>query len=234
MPNWHSATIYFMAWCHYGFDMPKEPLAKDQDKFVLRLPEGMRDRIKKSADANKRSMNAEIIQALEQMFPPEPDVIDVLDRVHRAIRQATNADRVPYRAELIDALDKLSERLSAGLEFDQYQPKTLPQSAERLDDHMSRMDRWRRVEASGVETSDLKRELDRGMFDRIGRDRISSALEQFRRGRVDHAFKILRISDIKFSNQATAVEAIVEHLRRFYEENWGDPDVPYEPWKDVD
>lgn len=35
------------------------------DKFMLRLPDGMRDRIKAAAEHNNRSMNAEIVMALE-------------------------------------------------------------------------------------------------------------------------------------------------------------------------
>ncbi|WP_312806503.1 Arc family DNA-binding protein [Agrobacterium cavarae] len=35
---------------------------RDQDKFMLRLPEGMREQIKASANRNNRSMNAEIVQ----------------------------------------------------------------------------------------------------------------------------------------------------------------------------
>lgn len=46
--------------------MSKQPFPSDlQDKFMLRLPEGMRDRIKAAADRNNRSMNAEIVLALE-------------------------------------------------------------------------------------------------------------------------------------------------------------------------
>ncbi|WP_083444871.1 Arc family DNA-binding protein [Pseudorhodobacter aquimaris] len=41
---------------------------QDQDKFVLRLPDGMRDRIKAAADANSRSMNAEIVDRLDTSF----------------------------------------------------------------------------------------------------------------------------------------------------------------------
>ena len=42
---------------------------RESDKFMLRLPEGMRERIKTVADANGRSMNAEIVLALEEKFP---------------------------------------------------------------------------------------------------------------------------------------------------------------------
>lgn len=39
------------------------------DKFMLRLPDGMRDRIKAAAEANNRSMNAEIVATLEEKYP---------------------------------------------------------------------------------------------------------------------------------------------------------------------
>lgn len=47
--------------------MPRE-IARDQDKFVLRLPDGMRERLKAEAEANKRSMNAEIVARIEDSF----------------------------------------------------------------------------------------------------------------------------------------------------------------------
>lgn len=40
-----------------------------QDQFALRLPDGLRDRIKSHAKANSRSMNTEVILALEAAFP---------------------------------------------------------------------------------------------------------------------------------------------------------------------
>lgn len=43
----------------------KNPGTQPQDKYVLRFPEGLRDQIKASAEANNRSMNAEIVARLE-------------------------------------------------------------------------------------------------------------------------------------------------------------------------
>lgn len=39
------------------------------DKFMLRMPDGMRDRIRTAAEANNRSMNAEIVATLEEKYP---------------------------------------------------------------------------------------------------------------------------------------------------------------------
>lgn len=46
----------------------KEFPSDKADKFVLRLPEGMRDRIKAAAQKNNRSMNSEVIARLETSF----------------------------------------------------------------------------------------------------------------------------------------------------------------------
>lgn len=47
------------------------------DKFVVRLPEGMRGRIADVARVNHRSMNSEIISRLESSFQAEGIEIDL-------------------------------------------------------------------------------------------------------------------------------------------------------------
>lgn len=47
---------------------PKTP-NDDLDKFLLRMPDGLRDRVKAAADRNNRSMNAEIVATLEKTYP---------------------------------------------------------------------------------------------------------------------------------------------------------------------
>lgn len=41
------------------------------DKFILRMPDGLRGRLKRSADCNRRSMNAEAIYLLERAIPED-------------------------------------------------------------------------------------------------------------------------------------------------------------------
>lgn len=49
----------------------KEPEHRELiDKFMLRLPDGMRERIKTAAIVNDRSMNSEILATLENKYPP--------------------------------------------------------------------------------------------------------------------------------------------------------------------
>ena len=40
--------------------------SQSQDKFILRLPDGMREAIRHAADANKRSMNSEVVARLSE------------------------------------------------------------------------------------------------------------------------------------------------------------------------
>ena len=41
---------------------------QDQDKVIIRLPDGMRDCIRAAAQGNRRSANAEIVARLEASF----------------------------------------------------------------------------------------------------------------------------------------------------------------------
>lgn len=99
--KWHRASIHLVAPCQYVWGMTDETPAREQDKFVLRLPDGMRDRLKAAAEANKRSMNAEIITRLEGSFlsskilqaagadtgavPPKENFIAIVDAFYEVI-----------------------------------------------------------------------------------------------------------------------------------------------------
>lgn len=48
-------------------------MGQGQDKYVVRLPDGMRDRIKAEAKRNGRSVNAEIVYRLEEAYPAGRD-----------------------------------------------------------------------------------------------------------------------------------------------------------------
>lgn len=80
------------------------------DKFVLRMPEGMRERIGAAARANKRTMNAEIIQRLEESFTSsvgvpnflsEQDIIQMIIETHQMLKQGREGPtRAPIAATL--------------------------------------------------------------------------------------------------------------------------------------
>lgn len=50
----------------YASHMSDKPKSQPQEKFIIRFPDGMRDRIAKAAEESGRSMNAEIVHRLEK------------------------------------------------------------------------------------------------------------------------------------------------------------------------
>lgn len=81
------------------------------DKYILRLPEGMRDRIAESAKRYKRSMNTEIVYILQDYY----DLRDYHDRIiDDAIEQAPTPLTPASAIEALSgpALEQLAELLS--------------------------------------------------------------------------------------------------------------------------
>lgn len=91
--------------------------SEQADKFLLRLPDGMRDRLKAEAEANKRSMNAEIVARLEASFSNispafvgKPELAqkfeDVMGAMLEFVRDAHNTDaKLIIRVERPDPSD---------------------------------------------------------------------------------------------------------------------------------
>jgi hypothetical protein len=66
--------------------MVQDSPSRHQDQFVLRMPDGMRERIMETAKSNNRSMNSEIVAILEKAFLPSLSVRlqTLLDQVNSA------------------------------------------------------------------------------------------------------------------------------------------------------
>lgn len=206
--------------------MAKKPTVQNEDKYVIRFPDGMRDRIKKAAERSGRSMNAEIVAALETYYPPEPSIYEVLDRVHSAIELAQNAQVTPYRKELIEALDQFSEQIVSGMELDQFQQPPIGPEYQSAGKFIERYRRWERAKKYGVESEDFARELERGMFSRLPGDRVLQFINWLDEGRSDLVLKQLRLSDTKFVDEAAILRILRDHFDHFFRENWGDPNDP--------
>lgn len=58
---------------------------RGSDQFMLRLPDGMRDQIKRAAEDSGRSMNTEILDVLREAFPEEPSLDELVDALDYSI-----------------------------------------------------------------------------------------------------------------------------------------------------
>ena len=85
-------------------------LVRDQDKFMLRLPDGMRDRIKAKADRAGMSMNEAIVWCLDQYFPAPRTFDQQLDELVEKVALLMGDDS---SAGVDDLIDKIDETLAA-------------------------------------------------------------------------------------------------------------------------
>jgi hypothetical protein len=96
--------------------MSKEFPSRVLDKVILRLPDGMRDRLAEAATANNRSMNAEAVSRLEKSFDADqkqligeigrlrPDGTHFIDEV--ALAELVDKRLLDFQEKLFDALEK--------------------------------------------------------------------------------------------------------------------------------
>ncbi|AXO90242.1 Arc family DNA-binding protein [Pseudomonas parafulva] len=102
---------------------PASTSSRDADKFVVRLPDGMRDRIGDAARGNNRSMNSEIITRLERSLTTDgaeskvgealmiylpPALLSDLDTLAKENERSVNAE-VTYRLKQSAVLQQLSD-----------------------------------------------------------------------------------------------------------------------------
>jgi len=78
VPSWRQSLFHGTVPQNLWWACMTIPTGRDSDKFVLRLPDGMRDRLKAEAEKNKRSLNAEIVARLEASLAPAPPMGSLL------------------------------------------------------------------------------------------------------------------------------------------------------------
>jgi len=92
----------------YGMSDKEKYPSELAERFQIRLPPGLRDRIKATAEANGRSMNTEIVSTLEDAYPDpqsfmeELKFLDEIDEIQRKL------DRI-RAAQLAEASQNFSQ-----------------------------------------------------------------------------------------------------------------------------
>ncbi|MGA1804424.1 Arc family DNA-binding protein [Rhizobium sp. HT1-10] len=84
------------------------------DQFQLRLPPGLRDRIKAYADRHNRSLNAEIVRVLEREYPEQWPLDVRLTQLQVMANALTKALDVPKLDELGAAIEDMLGAVATG------------------------------------------------------------------------------------------------------------------------
>lgn len=95
--------------------MAKKTKVKDYEQFQLRLPPGMRDRIKDKAERAGMSMNDAIIWCLEREFPTPVTLDDRLEELATMVSMLTDSKDtysgvVHLIAEIEETLDAIGSK----------------------------------------------------------------------------------------------------------------------------
>ncbi|NKJ03451.1 Arc family DNA-binding protein [Rhizobium sp. SG741] len=78
--------------------------SRASDQFIVRLPDGLRDRIKSAAEANNRSMNAEIVATLEEAYPAPPNALfEFVKKFVDPISQESDPKRIWVLTDIANA-----------------------------------------------------------------------------------------------------------------------------------
>lgn len=79
-----------------------EKQVRDYDKFMLRFPDGMRDAVAERAKRNGRSMNAEIVQIIEDALNSASSAkITLNDEAHRSSNGSLSIEQLEQILEKV-------------------------------------------------------------------------------------------------------------------------------------
>lgn len=79
------------------------------DKVVIRVPDGMKARIKRAADANGRSVNAELVMLLDRTYPASAYIDECVKAIADMIaRKPADQQNEAWRS-VFERMEKLRE-----------------------------------------------------------------------------------------------------------------------------
>jgi dsDNA-binding SOS-regulon protein len=89
---------------------------RDLAPFGLRIPVDLKDRIKRTAIENNRSISAEIIYALEKEYPAPSSVAEIQKKLDRLMEKTVHASSDEERRDLVDHLAQIRRELASVIE----------------------------------------------------------------------------------------------------------------------
>jgi hypothetical protein len=77
------------------------------DKIIIRVPDGLRARIKRVADSNNRSVNAELLVLLDRTYPAETAIEEHLQDIAQIVGKLPAEKRTDAWRAVFEKLDAL-------------------------------------------------------------------------------------------------------------------------------
>lgn len=67
--------------------------SRELDKVIIRLPDGLKERIRRVAEENGRSVNSELVTLLDRTYPADTTIDDCIQQIASLIAAQPDADR---------------------------------------------------------------------------------------------------------------------------------------------
>jgi hypothetical protein len=123
----------------------KKTIVRNQDQFLVRLPDGLRDRIKAGADREGMSMNEAIVWVLAQAFPAPSTIEGKLEEL------ATMAAMLKSGGDIYPAVDRLVDEIHEALaDISKGNIETPPDFKSKVS---ARLERWEEQEIEYAQDS---------------------------------------------------------------------------------
>lgn len=81
--------------------------SRDLDKVIIRLPDGMKERIRRVATENGRSVNAELVMLLDRTYPPESKLDECVQEIAGLIGKLPPATQDDAWRSVFEKLDMI-------------------------------------------------------------------------------------------------------------------------------
>lgn len=103
----------------------------DYARYTIRIPRDQYERLAEAAATNRRSVNAELIHALYEAYPPEPTLEELIEYARDISEDYLDAPDYSRLRTLRSTLKEIKERLEHGRQHGY--PKT---SFEEMEDEL--------------------------------------------------------------------------------------------------
>lgn len=113
-------------------------MTREDPQMKLRLPPELKERIEQAAKANRRSNNAEIVDALESRYPKPPSVEETIGDIQETLKVMRHWRGQTMISVLADQLD----RLIADITRDPTAPKEVKDAADEYLENTAKFTRF--------------------------------------------------------------------------------------------
>lgn len=84
--------------------------SRDLDKVIIRLPDGLKERIRRVAEENGRSVNSELVTLLDRTYPAETTIDECVQKIASIIEKLPENGRDDAWVVVLSKLEKLRSK----------------------------------------------------------------------------------------------------------------------------